>query len=105
VEAEITIEYDDANTAEAIADAVFPDNYGTPTGLSAETRAEKTKVVTKIECSESFPTFVATVDDLLFSVATAEKTLRETLKLCRRKRRAVQRLAECTRKNHCNQSF
>jgi hypothetical protein len=91
VEAEITIEYDDANMAKAIADAVFPDNYETPTGLSAETRAEKTKVVTKIQCCESFATFVATVDDLLFSVATAEKTLRETLKPRRRKERVVQR--------------
>lgn len=93
MEAEITIEYDDANMAEAIADAVHPDNYITPNGLSAETRVEKTRVVTKIECHGSFPTFVATVDDLLSSVATAEKTLLETLKLCRRKRRLYQRSA------------
>ena len=84
MEAEITIEYDDVNLAEAIADAVFPDNYETPTGLSAKTRAEKTKVVTKIQCCESFATFVATVDDLLFSVATAEKTLLETLDLSKK---------------------
>ena len=91
MEAEITIEYDDLDMAEAITDAVFPDNYETPTGLSAKTRAEKTKVVTKIQCCESFATFIATVDDLLFSVATAEKTLLETLKISRRKRRVVQR--------------
>jgi len=85
VEAEIAIEYEDADMAEAIADAVSPDNYGTPTGLSVKTRAEKKQVVTRIKCNQGFATFVATIDDLLFSVATAEKTLRETLELHRRK--------------------
>jgi len=94
VEIEITIEYGDPNVAEAIANAVFPDNYGAPTGLSAETRAEKTKLVAKIKCREHFPTFVATVDDLLFSVATAEKTLGETLMLRRRKHVSGSALSE-----------
>ena len=85
MEAEITIEYDDVNMAEAVADAVSPDNCGTPAGLSVDTRAEKTKVVTKIKSRESFPTFVATIDDLLFSVATAEKILLNTIKICRGK--------------------
>jgi tRNA threonylcarbamoyladenosine modification (KEOPS) complex Pcc1 subunit len=80
VEAEIAIDYKNANIAEAIADAVSPDNQGTPRGLSIRTRSEKGKVVTRIKC-QSIATFVATIDDLLFSVATAEKTLRETLKL------------------------
>lgn len=79
MEAEIVIECDGAKIAEAIADAVSPDNYGAPTGLFIKTRSEKGKVVTKIKC-QSFQTFVATIDDLLFSVATAEKTLHETLK-------------------------
>jgi len=81
VEAEITVEYDNSKVAEAIADAVSPDNYGTPTGLSVKTRTEKAKVITEIKCRQSFPTFIATIDDLLFSIATAEKTLRDTLKL------------------------
>jgi tRNA threonylcarbamoyladenosine modification (KEOPS) complex Pcc1 subunit len=79
MEAEIVLEYDDANIAEAIADAVSPDNYGAPTGLFIKTESEKGKVVTQITC-ESFQTFIATIDDLLFSVATAEKTLHQTLK-------------------------
>ena len=79
MEAEIVLEYDDANTAEAIADAVSPDNYEAPPGLNIKTKKEKGKVVTQIKC-RSFRTFVATIDDLLFSVATAERTLRETLK-------------------------
>jgi len=79
MEAEIVIEYDDANIAEAVADAVSPDNYGAPTGLYVKTGSEGGKVVTQIKCT-SFQTFVATIDDLLFSVATAEKTLLETLR-------------------------
>jgi hypothetical protein len=65
--------------AEAVADAVFPDNFGTPNGLSVKTKSEKKTVVTKIQCHQGFPTFVATVDDLLFCVTTAEKTLQETM--------------------------
>jgi hypothetical protein len=81
VEAEIVIEYDNARIADAIADAVSPDNSGTPSGLSVKTRSERKKVVTMISCRQGFSTFVATIDDLLFSVATAEKTLRATTKL------------------------
>lgn len=81
LEAEITAEYDDARIAQAIADAVSPDNFGAPSGLSVKTICEKKKVVTKINCQQGFSTFVATIDDLLFSVATAEKTLQETIKL------------------------
>jgi len=81
LKAEIAIEYDNARIAEAIADAVFPDNSGAPRGLSVKTRSEKKKVVTMMNCHRGFSTFVATIDDFLFSVATAEKTLRETMKL------------------------
>jgi hypothetical protein len=106
VEAEIAIEYDDATMAEAIADAVFPDNYGTPTGLSVETRVERARVVTKIKCRKSFPTFIATIDDLLFSIATAEKTLLETLNLYPRgQARGPAVHTECVHKSHCSQSF
>ena len=81
MEAEITIDYDDVRIAEAIANAVSPDNSGTPNDLSVKTRSEKKKVVTRIICQKAFPTFVATIDDLLFSVATAEKTLQGMMKL------------------------
>lgn len=81
MEAEIVIEYDNARIADAIADAVSPDNSGTPAGLSVKTRSERKKVVTRISCRQGFSTFVATIDDLLFSVATAENTLRATTKL------------------------
>jgi hypothetical protein len=81
VEAEIAIEYSNARIADAVADAVSPDNSGTPPGLSVKTRSERKKVITRISCRQGFPTFVATVDDLLFSITTAEKTVRATTKL------------------------
>ena len=79
MEAEITVEYNDAHTAKAVGDAVSPDNHGTPEGLSVITRTENKKVVTSIECTRGLPTFISTIDDLLSSITVAEKSLRETI--------------------------
>ena len=76
LEAKITLEYADARTAEAIAKAVSPDNFKTPVGLFVGTIREKNMVVTQIRAEGKIATFIATIDDLLFSVSTAEKTLR-----------------------------
>jgi len=81
LEAEISLEYDDAWIAEAITNAVSPDNSVTPKGLLVKTRRDKRKVVTNIRCHRAFQTFISTIDDLLSSVATAERTLRETAKM------------------------
>ncbi|MDI6690386.1 MAG: KEOPS complex subunit Pcc1 [Candidatus Bathyarchaeota archaeon] len=81
LEAKIVLEYDDEETAEAIAKAVSPDNFKTPTGLSIETVKEKNKVTTRIKCRRKLPTFIATIDDLLFCTSTAEKTIQITKKL------------------------
>jgi hypothetical protein len=75
------MEYDDERMAKSIAHAVSPDNSVTPAGLSVETRSESNKVITRIACQREFRTFVATVDDLLFSLSIAEKTLHEIMKL------------------------
>jgi tRNA threonylcarbamoyladenosine modification (KEOPS) complex Pcc1 subunit len=79
LEAEITLEYDNERIAQAIADAVSPDNSAAPPTLSAKTKTKKKTVITKIKCCQEFSTFIATIDDLLFSITTAEKTLRETM--------------------------
>jgi len=76
LEATITLEYDDAKTAEAIANAVSPDNFKTPAGLFIKTFRSDHRVVTEIRAEEKLATFIATIDDLLFSASTAEKTLR-----------------------------
>jgi tRNA threonylcarbamoyladenosine modification (KEOPS) complex Pcc1 subunit len=75
LEATITLEYKDEKTAEAIANAVSPDNFKTPTGLKIKTDRENNKVITQIQFEGKLATFTATIDDLLFSTSTAEKTL------------------------------
>ena len=79
MEATITLEYADAKIAKAVGKAVSPDNFKTPVGLQVKTAIEDRKVVTEIKCEGKLGTFIATIDDFLFSVSTAEKTL-QTLK-------------------------
>jgi|OpeIllAssembly_1097287.scaffolds.fasta_scaffold941549_2 hypothetical protein len=76
LEATITLEYYDAKTAEAVASAVSPDNLKTPKELSIKTVCTGNKVLTILESKGKLATFIATIDDLLFSATTAEKTLR-----------------------------
>ena len=75
LEAIVTLEYKDEKTALAVAQAVSPDNFKTPVGLHVKTERENNKVITHIKCEGKLATFTATIDDLLFSVSTAEKTL------------------------------
>jgi len=81
LEAEIILEYDDVKIAEAVAQAVSPDNFKTPKDLFIKTIRMANKVSTHIRSQGKFPTFIATIDDLLFCVSTAEKTLQITKKL------------------------
>jgi hypothetical protein len=80
LEATITLEYGDAKTADAIANAVSPDNFKTPMGLSIKTASKGSHVLTEVKAEGKLSTFIATVDDLLFCVSTAEKTLRAVTK-------------------------
>jgi hypothetical protein len=80
LEATITLEYGDAKTADAIANAVSPDNFKTPTGLFIKTVREGSHVLTEVKAEGKLSTFIATIDDLLFCVSTAEKTLRAVTK-------------------------
>ena len=75
MEALITLEYSDEKTAEAIANAVSPDNFKTPVGLSVRTMRKGSCVVTEIVTEGKMATFIATIDDLLSSASTAEKAL------------------------------
>jgi tRNA threonylcarbamoyladenosine modification (KEOPS) complex Pcc1 subunit len=76
LQATITLEYKDEKTAKAIAQAVSPDNFKTPIGLHVKTERDANKVITQIDCEGKLATFTATIDDLLFSVSTAEKVLK-----------------------------
>jgi len=75
LQATVTLEYVDVKTAEAVAQAVSPDNFKTPEGLQVNTVREDRKVVTQISFDGKLATFTATIDDLLFCASTAEKTL------------------------------
>ena len=80
MEATITLEYGDQKTAKAIANAVSPDNFKTPTGLTIKTARKNNHVLTEVKTEGKLATFIATIDDLLFCVSTAEKTLRTVTK-------------------------
>jgi tRNA threonylcarbamoyladenosine modification (KEOPS) complex Pcc1 subunit len=75
LQATVTLEYQNEKIAEVIAQAVSPDNFKVPVGLQVKTVRENSKVITQIQCEDKLTTFIATIDDLLFSVSTAEKTL------------------------------
>jgi len=79
LEAEITREYDDVKSAEAVAKAISPDNFKTPPGLYIKTTNKGNKVVTFIRCKGKLSTFIATIDDLLSCMSTAERTI-QTIK-------------------------
>jgi tRNA threonylcarbamoyladenosine modification (KEOPS) complex Pcc1 subunit len=85
LEAEIALDYDDQRVAKAVAEAVSPDNFKTPKGLSVKTTWKDGRVFTRIKCEGKLATFIATIDDLLFSVSTAEKTVQATIRLKARK--------------------
>ena len=80
MEATITLEYGDPKTADAIANAVSPDNFKTPAGLAIKTERKNSSVLTEIKGEGKLSTFIATIDDLLFCVSTAEKTLHTVTK-------------------------
>jgi hypothetical protein len=75
LQATIKLEYGDHATAEAVADAVSPDNINVPKGLTVKTWQEGNIVITDISLEGKLATFIATIDDLLESASTAEKTL------------------------------
>jgi hypothetical protein len=76
LQATITLEYKDKKTAQAVAEAISADNFKAPIGLQVKTTRENNQVVTEIECCGRLATFTATIDDLLFSASTAEKTIK-----------------------------
>ena len=73
--ATIRLEYDNSETARAVADAVSPDNSKTPSGLKVKTAQQLNSVVSEIELEGKLATLIATIDDLLESASTAEKAL------------------------------
>lgn len=75
VEGRIKIEFVRRKVAEAIAEAVSPDNKPTPKGIYVKTWKRKGKLLGRIRCSRGVEAFLSTLDDLLASVQVAEKSL------------------------------
>jgi len=75
LEAEIVLSYKTVREAEAVAEAVSPDNVWVPHGLFIKTLRRGKKVFTKVECETRLLTFVATIDDLLGAVSVAERSV------------------------------
>lgn len=84
MEAKIVLSYRGERDAEAVANAVSPDNVRVPQGLLIKTVRRGNEVVTYVKCETKLLTFISTIDDLLSSVSVAEKTIssvRETRKV------------------------
>jgi len=75
LEAKITLVYESERDAEAITNAVSPDNLKTPPGLTVKTVRRGSSVVTLVRCEGKFETFLATINDLLAAVQVAERTI------------------------------
>jgi hypothetical protein len=76
LEAEICLCYKNEREAQAVAQAVSPDNIEVPTGLSVETTTKGSEVCTTIQCEKRLQTLIATIDDLLACVSVAEKAFK-----------------------------
>ena len=74
MEAKIRLNYQDEREAQAVAQAVSPDNLQVPPGLYIKTVRNGSKVLTTVECQTRIQTLIATLDDLLACVSVAEKT-------------------------------
>jgi hypothetical protein len=98
LEATITLEYSNSRIAEAVSTAISPDNFKTPKGLLVETVQSQKQVITKVRSDRKLATLIATLDDLLFSAATAEKTI-GTIKKARK------RLAENPKEDRSKNTF
>jgi len=74
--AEVELEFEDEREAEAVARAVSPDNLEAPEGLRVETWWEGRTVYTVVECERGVESLLATLDDLLACVHSAERALK-----------------------------
>jgi len=81
LQAEIALTYKSTKEAEAVEQAVSPDNVKVPLGLSIKTTKQGKRVLTQILCETKLETFIATIDDLLSAVSVAERAV-SAVKTC-----------------------
>ncbi len=75
LEAKIAFSYETVTEANAIVDAITPDNVRIPEDLAIMTIRQGRKMLTCIECGAGLLTFIATIDDLLEAIEIAERSV------------------------------
>ncbi|HID60945.1 MAG TPA: hypothetical protein EYP46_03700 [Hadesarchaea archaeon] len=73
--AEVVCVYGDERAAKAVATALAPDNLQVPEGLEISTVAKGREVVSVVGLDGRAETLLATLDDLLACMLTAESML------------------------------
>ena len=82
MESKITLIYRDQKEANAVSEAISPDNYKTPENLFIETTNIQNRVITKVKYNrEKFMTFQSTIDDILSCISVAEMTINTIKKI------------------------
>ena len=74
-EAELTLRYFNGETTKAIAEAVSPDNFKAPEGLTLTVLHQNTEIYLRIHCPKGLGSLISTLDDLLSCISAAEKTI------------------------------
>jgi len=77
----IVLDYPNKDVARAVSRAVSPDNFKAPSNMHVRSMWKDGTLIAMIEAETKLPTLIATVDDLLFCVTLAEKTLLGVKKL------------------------
>lgn len=77
MEAKVSCLYEDELISKAISQSVEPDNIDSPEGVSIKTYRDGGKVITEVELDDRIETLIATLEDLLSCVSTAEKVIDE----------------------------
>ena len=75
LEAELFLVYDSEQGAEAVVQAVAPDNLKVPIGLKVKTDRNDSSLSAVVCCEKSLETFIATLDDLVACISVAERAL------------------------------
>jgi hypothetical protein len=73
--ATIKILFSDEGTARAIWTAISPDNFQTPAGITVSTKITGGKLTASIACLRGVKTLIATIDDLLSCIQSAERAI------------------------------
>jgi hypothetical protein len=73
--AKVVCGYKEQDAAKAIAAALQPDNLQAPKGVRVKTRVDDARVTTSVELDGRIETLLATLDDLLACISTAQSVL------------------------------